>query len=192
MQNLILVGGGGHCKSCIDVIEGVNDGKIIGVLDVKEKVGQEILGYKIIGTDDDIEKYIKEDYCFLITVGQIKTAEIRKKLFEKIETAGGKFATVISPRAYVSKHATVDEGTIVMHDAFVNADAKIGKNCIINTKALVEHECIIGDNCHIAVGAVVLGQVEIGEKSFVGANATIVQGTKLLKQSFVKAGSLEK
>lgn len=192
MQNLILVGGGGHCKSCIDVIEGTNDYKIAGILDVEEKVGQEILGYKIIGTDNDIEKYVNQGFHFLITVGQIKNADLRIKLLEKIKFCGGKLATIISPRAYVSKHAMIGEGTIVMHDAFINADAKIAKNCIINTKALIEHECVIGDNCHIAVGAVIAGQVEVGEECFIGANSTIVQCVKIPPKTFIKAGCLVK
>ncbi|MBR2526670.1 acetyltransferase [bacterium] len=192
MEKLILIGGGGHCKSCIDVIEGVKDFEIAGILDTPDKVGTEVLGYKIIGTDNDIGSYAKQGYYFLITVGQIKSADLRIKLYEKVKNAGGKFATVISPRAYVSKHACIEEGTIVMHDVLINAGAKIGKNCIINTKALIEHECIIKDNCHIAVGAVIAGEVEIGENSFVGANTTIVQCVKLPSKAFIKAGSLVK
>ncbi len=192
MEKIVLIGGGGHCKSCIDVIEQEKKFEIKGILDVAEKVGTKILGYEIIGTDDDIEKFVNEGCCFLITVGQIKSANLRIKLFEKVKNAGGKVATVVSPRAYVSKHASVDEGTIVMHDALINADAKIGKNCIINTKSLIEHECIIKDNCHIAVGAVIAGEAEIGEETFVGANSTIVQCVKIPSKSFIKAGSLVK
>ena len=192
MEKIVLIGGGGHCKSCIDVIEQEKKFEIKGILDIAEKVGEKILGYKIIGTDDDIEKFVNEGCCFLITVGQIQSANLRIKLFEKVKNAGGKFATVVSPRAYVSKHASVDEGTVVMHDALINADAKIGINCIINTKSLIEHKCIIKNDCHIAVGAVIAGEVEIGEESFIGANSTIVQCVKIPSKSFIKAGSLVK
>ena len=190
MKNLILVGGGGHCKSCIDVIESVNEYCIRGILDTFDKVGQKVLDYEIIGTDDDIEKYIKQDFYFLITVGQIKSADLRVKLFEKIKGLNGKFATIISPNAYVSKHSKIGEGSIVMHHALVNAGAKIGKNCIINTKALIEHDCVIGDNCHIAVSAVLAGGVNVGSQSFVGANSTIVQYKDIPEESFIKAGAL--
>ena len=192
MEKIVLIGGGGHCKSCIDVIEQEKKFEIKGILDVAEKVGTKILGYEIIGTDDDIEKFVNEGCCFLITVGQIKSANLRIKLFQKVKNAGGKVATVVSPRAYISKHTSVDEGTIVMHDVLINADAKIGKNCIINTKSLIEHECIIKDNCHIAVGTVIAGEAEIGEETFVGANSTIVQCVKIPSKSFIKAGSLVK
>lgn len=192
MKNLILIGGGGHCKSCIDVIEGINDYKIIGILDTQDKVGQRVLGYEIIGTDDDIEKFAKDGCQFLITVGQIETAELRKELFERVKNVNGKLATIIASDSYVSKHARIGEGTIVMHGVIINAGANIGNNCIVNTKSLVEHDCIVEDNCHIAVAAVLAGGVKLGCCSFVGANATIVQYLDLPEDSFIKAGSIVK
>jgi len=79
-KDLILLGGGGHCKSCIDVIEQQGVYNIIGILDDKEKAGSNILGYEIIGTDDDIHALIKKIKYFFITVGQIRTPETRIKL----------------------------------------------------------------------------------------------------------------
>ena len=55
-EKIILIGGGGHCKSCIDVI--VQEGKyrIAGIVDLPEKLHQKILGYEIISTDDDMPR----------------------------------------------------------------------------------------------------------------------------------------
>jgi len=192
MKKLILIGGGGHCKSCIDVVESEGKYSIEGILDTEDKVGGKVLDFEIIGTDDDIEKFAKQGCEFLITLGQIKSAELRKKLYEKVKIAGGKFATVVSPDAYVSKYASTGAGTIIMNGAFVNAGTKIGNNCIINTKAVIEHDCKIGDNCHIAIGAVLAGEVTVEQESFIGANATVVQGVTIPQKSFIKAGSLIK
>ena len=40
--NLLLLGGGGHCKSCIEVIEAEANFTIAGILDAADKVGQDI------------------------------------------------------------------------------------------------------------------------------------------------------
>ena len=56
MKDLILVGGGGHCKSVIDVAESAGY-NIWGIIDMPEDVGNRIFGYKVIGTDDDIPFY---------------------------------------------------------------------------------------------------------------------------------------
>jgi ribosomal protein S18 acetylase RimI-like enzyme len=56
-KNLILIGGGGHCKSVIDVVESAGY-NILGVVDMPEEVGKSVLDYKVIGTDDDILQYV--------------------------------------------------------------------------------------------------------------------------------------
>ena len=192
MNKLILLGGGGHCKSCIDVIEQEGKYEITGILDKEELVGQKILGYGFIGTDDAINKFAEEGYIFLITVGQIKTSSIRKKLFSLLSKNSVQVATVISPRAYVSKHAKIGKGTIIMHDALVNASASIGENCIINTKVLIEHDVNIEDFCHISTSAVINGGVTVKEGTFFGSNAVSKEYIITEKDDFIKAGSMYK
>lgn len=184
MKKLYLIGGGGHCRSCIDVIEQTGEYTIVGIFDVKEKIGESISGYKIIDTDENISKYADKDTYFLITVGQIKTPDLRIKLFKQDLN----FATIISPLAYVSKNATIGKGTIIMHHALVNAGAKIGNNCIINSKSLIEHDSIVGDHCHISTGAIVNGDCSIGPGSFIGSNAVLKQGIKVTERSIVPYG----
>ena len=128
---LILVGGGGHCKSVIEAAESAGY-SILGVLDMREEVGKNILSTKVIGTDDDIPAYVDKAE-FVITVGFIKNPNTRIKLYDKVKEAGGKLATVIASTAHVSKYATIGEGTVVMHQAFVNAGAMVGNNVILNT-----------------------------------------------------------
>jgi sugar O-acyltransferase (sialic acid O-acetyltransferase NeuD family) len=189
-KKLILIGGGGHCRSCIDVIEESAEYKIVGVLDMLEKVGQNILGYKIIGTDESIPQLAKKDYSFLITIGQVGPPIERKRLFSSLKACEALIATIISPRAYVSRHAKVSEGTIVMHNALVNTNASIGKNCIVNSNALIEHDVVVEDNCHISTSTVINGGVLIGEGSFLGSNAITKENVVLKKDSFIKAGSV--
>lgn len=191
-EKIVLIGGGGHCKSCIDVIELENKFEIAGILDVKEKIGQKILGYEIIGTDADIEKYKNKGYYFLITLGQINSSDLRVKLFENLESSEAKIATVISPLAHVSRHAEIKAGTIVMHHALVNSNACVGKNCIINSKALIEHDVIVEDHCHVSTGAIINGASSLGARCFLGSNSTVVHGVSVLPNSFIKAGSLIK
>ena len=191
-KNLILLGGGGHCKSCIDVIEQEGKYKIIGILDNEELLGQSVLGYNFIGIDTDIEKFAIQGNSFLITVGQIKSSSIRKKLFVLLNKNNAQIATVISPRAYVSEHAHIAKGTIIMHDVLVNASASIGKNCIINSKALIEHDSIIEDFCHISTSAVLNGGARIKEGTFFGSNSVSKEYIETDKDDFIKAGTIYK
>ena len=177
MKPLVLIGGGGHCKSVIDVAESAGY-TILGILDRPEEVGKKVLGYEVIGTDDEMAKYVDKAE-FVVTVGQIKSPELRIKLHNMIEEAGGKLATIISPSALVSKYATIGEGTVVLHKAVVNADAKVGKGCIINTFANIEHDVLSGAYCHISTGVMVNGGAEIADGTFIGSQSVVNQGVKI-------------
>jgi sugar O-acyltransferase (sialic acid O-acetyltransferase NeuD family) len=188
VDKLILLGGGGHCRSCIDVIEAEGKYEITGILDIPEKIGTEISGYTIIDTDINIEKHVSPETYFLITVGQIKSSKIREKLFKLLQEHNAKIASIISPLAYVSKNAEVGNGSIIMHYALVNAGAYIGKNCIINTKSLIEHEAVIGNHCHISTGAIANGGAIIGSGTFLGSNAVTKQNVEIGEHCVIGAG----
>jgi sugar O-acyltransferase (sialic acid O-acetyltransferase NeuD family) len=192
LKPLILVGGGGHCKAVLDVLELEGTFTIRGILDTKERIGETVLGYPVIGTDEEIISLAKEGMWFLITVGQVGKADTRIRLFESIRAHTDRFATVVSPLAYVSGSATVGRGTVVMHHALVNADAIVGCNCIINTKALVEHDATVEKHCHIATGAIINGGSRVREGSFVGSGAVMREYVETRPFDFIKACSLFK
>ena len=189
-KQIILIGGGGHCKSCIDVIESEGVFSIAGIVDTKDKIGTEILGYKVFANDDDLEELKKKYDYALITVGQIKSAKLRISLFNKVKDLGYKLPVSVAATAYVSKHAIIGEGTIVMHQAVINADVKISVNNIINTKALIEHDSIIGDNNHISTGVILNGNVTVGSACFVGSNSTFVNGISIANEVFIGLNSI--
>lgn len=188
-RNIILVGGGGHCKSVIEVAESAGY-EIKGILDKPEEVGKEVLrGHKVIGTDDNIPQYVEE--CdFIITVGFIKNPTLRIKLYNKVKAAGGRLATIIASTAHVSKYAELGEGTVIMHHAFVNAGAKIGDNCIINTFVNIEHDAEVGNQCHISTGTMVNGECKIGENCFIGSQSVCANCIEIASDIIVGAGSV--
>ena len=189
-EKILLIGGGGHCHAVIDVVELEDKYEIAGIIDKKEFIDQDVLGYKVIGCDDDLEKLFEIYKFAIVTVGQIKSNSLRVKLFNKLKDIGYEMPIIISPLAYVSKHSVIGEGTIIMHQALINSNVTIGKNCIINSKALIEHDCVIEDSCHISTASVLNGGVLVKEGTFFGSNATSKEGIEL--SGFIKAGSLIK
>ena len=186
---LILIGGGGHCKSVIEVAESAGY-EIKGILDMPDEVGKEVLpGHQVIGTDAEIPQYVEE--CdFIITVGFIKNPALRIKLYNKVKAAGGRLATIIASTAHVSKYAELGEGTVIMHHAFVNAGAKIGDNCIINTFVNIEHDAEVGNQCHISTGTMVNGECKIGENCFIGSQSVCANCIEIASDIIVGAGSV--
>ena len=193
MKNkIILIGGGGHCHSVIDVVELAAEYEIVGVIDQADKVGTNVMSYPIIGTDDDLSAIVDDVKYAFIALGQIKTAKVRKSLFDRLISLGYEIPNMISPLAHVSTSAKLGRGNFIGHQALVNANAIIHDNCIINTKALIEHDVNIESHCHIATGAIINGGCIVQSEVFVGSAATTKQGAIIESKSFIKAGSVVK
>lgn len=122
---LLLIGAGGHAKSCIDVIEQENKFKIIGLVGSPNEVGTHVLDYEVLGTDDVLAELLNLYQFALIAVGQIGTNDLRSTLFSKIANIGFKLPVVMSPMAYVSPRAVIGKGSVVMHRATISAGAKL-------------------------------------------------------------------
>jgi sugar O-acyltransferase (sialic acid O-acetyltransferase NeuD family) len=176
---LILIGAGGHAHACIDVIEQHGGYQIAGLIGMPGEMHDQHLGYAVIGTDEDLPELAKTSHYALITLGQIKTPAHRVRLYRLAVALGFQLPTIIAPSAYVSRHATLGAGTIVMHGAVVNAGARVGNNCIINTRALLEHDATVADHCHISTGAILNGNIAIGSGSFIGSGSIIKEGLSL-------------
>lgn len=192
MEKLILVGGGGHCKSVIDVI--ITHGKyyIKGIIDSNLTKGSKVLGFEVIGDDSNLPNLVKEGYNFHITVGQIRSNQVRKKIAYQLLELGASLPNIISPLARVSPFTSLGVGITVMHGVTIQSEVQVGDFSIINDHALLEHEVKIGKFCHIATGAIVNGNATIGDDVFVGSGSVVIQGSQINNGSFLKANELFK
>ncbi|MCD4676440.1 MAG: acetyltransferase [Desulfobacula sp.] len=188
MASIILIGGGGHCESCIDVIEQQGKYNIAGIVDMPDKVGNKVAGYQIIADDSKIVELTSRYDFFLITMGQINSPVKRMELFKLLQKLKTQIPVIISPQAYVSRHAGIGQGTIIHHHAFVNIGAEIGENCIINSKALVEHNVIIDDNVHISTGAIINGGAKVGKGTFIGSGSIIRESVNIGEKCIIGSG----
>lgn len=189
-EKIILIGGGGHCKSVIDTIESEGRFDIAGIVDIPGKLHEKILGYEIFASDDDLVRLVGEFKYFFITIGLIRDFRPRLNMFEKLNLLGCEMPVVISPRAYVSPHAAIAPGTLVLPFAFINAGVSIGPNCIINTSSIIEHDTTIGANNHISTACVVNGTCTIGNNNFLGTNATLLNNLVVGNNNLIGASSV--
>ena len=191
-RKIILIGGGGHCRSCIDVIESTGEYKIIGILDETKEKGITVMDYPILGNDRMLADLKNKVDFAIVTIGQEHSAEKRKQLYNNLKALGFKVPAIGAERSYVSKHASVGIGTMVFHHAMINANVKIGLNCIINTNTLIEHDVVVGSHTHIAPSATINGSASIGEECFVGSNAVILHNVSVCDNVKIGAGAVVK
>jgi len=186
--NIILIGAGGHAHSCIDVIEQQGKYCIAGLVGMADELHTTHLGYQVIATDNDLPELVREYQQALITVGQILSPDTRIHLYQKVLGLGFLLPSIIAPTAYISRHATIGAGSIVMHGAIINAGAVVGDNCIMNNRVLIEHEAIVGDHCHMSTGVILNGGVTIGSGSFIGSSSAVKEGVIIGKNCIVGMG----
>ena len=172
----------------MDVIEQEGRWDIAGLVGQKAEIGTSVLGYPVIASDAELADLVKDYPYALVTVGHIHTSNLRPQLFHDARRLGFTLPVLVSPRAHVSRHASIGDGTVVFHGAIVNTGARIGKNCIINSQALVEHDVTVGDHSHVSTGAILNGDVRVGACSFVGSASVVKQGLALGEHSFLGMG----
>ena len=193
MNEIILVGGGGHAGSCLDVIESTGLYKVAGLV-TKDKTSTvaTLSGYPIIGEDKDLES-LRGKYSYaLVATGQIKSALLRIKLFNLLKSLEFKLPVIISPRSSISISSKISNGTIIMHDVLINRNVKIGENCIINSKSLIEHDTLIEDHCHISTGVILNGGVIVGSESFIGSGVVTKESISIGRRCVIGAGAVIK
>lgn len=187
-EAILLIGAGGHAHSCIEVLESRQQYRIAGLIGSRAEVGLKHFGYLVLGTDDDLPRLTARYKYALISVGHIQNTDVRRRLYVYLLELDFKLPVIVASTAYVSPHARVGAGSVVMHGAIVNAGAVIGDNCIINTRAVVEHDAKVGAHCHISTGAILNGDVRVGDGSFVGSGCIVKEGITIGQNVLVGMG----
>lgn len=191
MEDIILLGTGGHAHSVADSIERAGKYRIAGFLDREGMQEAFYREYRVLGTDADMKRYYDRGIRnAFVTVGFMGHGDVRERLYRQLKETGYRIPNIIDDTAVVSHNAALEEGIFVGKKAVVNAGAGIGTMCIVNTGAIVEHDCQVEDFSHIAVGAVLCGGVRVGKAAFVGANATVIQNREIGKHCIVAAGTI--
>jgi len=189
-KKIILIGAGGHAKSCINLIEKNNEYKIVGLTDSK-KNGY-LLNYKILGDDDILNQKKFKNINLCLSFVSIFNIHLREKMYKKLKDKGFKFPRLISNDSSISKFSKIGSGTMIMGKTFINADASIGENCIINNNSLIEHDVKIGNNSHISTSVTVNGTCNIGSNCFIGSGTIIKNNIKIKNNTFIKMASIIK
>ena len=188
MEDIVLLGIGGHAHSIVDSIEQKKQYNIVGFLDITERQSEIYRNYKVIGTDDRLQElYDRGVRNAFISVGYIGNGTIRCNLYEKIKEIGYQVPNIIDNTSIIASDVQLGEGIFVGKKVVINANSSIQDMCIINTGAIIEHDCRIKKYTHIAVGTVLCGKVSIGEECLIGANSTIIQGLTIGKHTIIGA-----
>lgn len=190
-RKILLVGGGGHCRSVLDCLRQSEVYSEVGIVVQDSPLQKPIFEIPIIGTDADLPSLFAEGWtAAAVTVGSVGHPQIRRYLFQRLKEIGFLLPPIVSSHAVIGQEVFIEEGVFIGKRAVVNAGSHIGPCAIINTGAIVEHDCMIKNFVHISPGAVLCGGVQVKENSHVGAGAVVRQEICIGQDSAIGAGSV--
>lgn len=188
-RKILLLGGGGHCRSVLDSLLSSGLYDKIGIIDYDKSASA--LGIDVIGSDDDLPHIFDAGWReAFITVGSVGSTKLRHKLYKVVKELGFIIPSIIDPTAIIARGTSIGEGTFVGKRSVVNSGSTVGTCVIINTGSIVEHDCSISDFVHVSPGATLCGQVSIGTDSHIGAGSIIRQGINVGSNTLIGAGSV--
>jgi len=189
-EEVIIVGAGGHAKIVIDILQDLNQYKILGVTS-KEKNKKEFYGLPVLGDVDVLETFYEKGVKNIsIGVGGFKDNEIRTFIFEKLYKKGFKIINVIHPNAVVAKSVLLGKGVTIFAGVILNSDVRIGNNVIIATAATVDHETTVGDHSLISAGVTIGANTIIGKGTLCALGSKIISGVTIGEKVLVAAGAV--
>ena len=191
-NKIVLLGGGGHAKVLIDLINTSGQFEIFGILDPQLQIGTTLLNVPVLGDDNLLPGiYSKGIKNVCIAVGSVKDTTRRRVLFDTVKQTGFLVPYLQHPQAIiVSKNVYFSDGVQIMAGVTVQTDSRFRENTIVNTGAIIEHDCDIGSHVHICPGVLISGGCTVGDGTFIGAGATIIQGINIGECVTVAAGAV--
>ena len=144
MNNLLIIGAGGHGHVVKEIAESLNTFDKIDFIDDKSD--------EAIGKIDELNKFTDDYKNAFVAIGN---NEVRKKIQAQVIDLGYSVPTIIHSSAYISPTAKIGVGVLVEPMAIINTNSIIGDGCIISLGTKIDHDIKIGEFCHINLGSIV-------------------------------------
>ena len=186
MNQLLILGAGGHGKVMAEVAEAIGKWKNIAFLDDRHATLNGTLRWPVIDGVRHAGRFVPEYSQAAVAVGD---SEMRLGWIKLLTSNGFGIPSLVHPTAWVSPSAKLGVGSVVMANATVQADARVGQGCIVNTGASVDHDCRLGDGVHVCPGARLGGDVKVGHESWLGIGCSVIQGIQIGGRATVGAGA---
>ncbi|RLQ88280.1 acetyltransferase [Notoacmeibacter ruber] len=184
MKPLALLGAGGHGRVVADTAEMAGWRDIVFLDDCFDERANNGV-WPVIGPLGKWHELMRSHDLF-ISVGHNQT---RQNILSEFNRLNIRQPTIVHSSASISRHCSLDAGTVVMAGGIVQAFANIGSSVIVNTGATVDHDCQIAEAVHISPGAHLAGTVSVGERSWIGIGASVRQNTSIGADVIVGAGA---
>jgi UDP-N-acetylbacillosamine N-acetyltransferase len=189
LNDIVIVGAGGHARVVLDVIRLTRAYNPVGFIDSTnpQRWNTQHEGLPILGGEDTLTRLRAGGITHAVVA--IGGNEARMRVAADLVRKDFTLATLIHPGAIVAERVAIGAGTVVFAGAIVNPATRIGANVILNTGCTVDHDCDVGDGAHLAPGVHIAGHVTVGSCALVGVGAAVRPGVKIGSNAVVGVGA---
>ena len=124
MEKLLLVGAGGFGRVVLEHASAIYDCAFLDDGDISI-----VDGVRVIGKTADMPSFYPDYKLLLVTIGN---NALRERLYKEAAASGFSFPNIIHASAYISPHAHIGTGCVILNNAVVQNNAKCGDGCILN------------------------------------------------------------
>jgi len=188
LNNLLIIGAGGHGKVIVEIATEMKKWNKISFLDDNySSSDSQHNGYPILGKIDSYKEFQNDYKDLFIAIGENK---LRCDFFYKFSNIGFNIPNIIHPSAIISNTVRSSSGIVIMANAVVNSSSIIEDASIINTSASIDHDCILHEGVHICPGVNLAGNVNVGRLSWLGIGSSVIEGINIGEEVTVGAGAV--
>jgi sugar O-acyltransferase (sialic acid O-acetyltransferase NeuD family) len=184
MEKLLLVGSGGFGRVVLEHASALYDCAFLD--DGDASIVDEV---PVVGKTGDMASFYPEYKLLLVTIGNNK---LRERIYKEAGSIGFTFPNIIHPSAYISPHAHIGSGCVILNNAVVQNNAKCGNGCILNPGVELHHDSTIGSYCLIYTNSVVRSLTSVGDRVWVGSNVTVSTYATVSDDTLIEDGKVIK
>ena len=188
MNEIVLLGGGGHSWDILESIEATQGIEATGFLDDFDPASMPIEGRDLmcLGTIDDLHR-LPTNVEYIIAMGY---PEKRHAIWKRVRDAPRQAYTHVDPSAETARNVTLGNGVVILAGSHISPNAQLRDQVHVSYMAAVGHDSIVGECSTVMPAAIVSGDVHIGADVLIGTNATVLEGRRIGDHARIGAGAV--
>ena len=190
MNDLVIVGAGGHGRELFATIAAINRTaprwNVIGFVDDDPRHPERLerLGTGVLGPVAWLDGL---DPLLAVAIGSPST---RRALVDGLGRPPETYPTIVHPEVLIGPDVELGPGVIAYERCTVTTDVRIGAHTHLNAGCTVQHDSVVGSFVQFSPGVFVNGDCVVGDDVFLGTGAIITRGCRVGEGATVGAGAV--
>jgi sugar O-acyltransferase (sialic acid O-acetyltransferase NeuD family) len=147
-------------------------------------------GRPVVALGELADAYPPDAYRAFVAVSSARLNRVRRRLLDRVRSAGFSCISYVSSRAFVSPSAQIGENAFIFENCVLQPRSQVGDNALLWTGAFVAHQTVVEGDCCLSAYAAVAGFCRVGRASFLGISSCVADTVSIAPDCVVGAGAV--